>query len=88
MIDVICDHCKKDIINPRTELNRNFNQVLGDDGKVEADLCKSCYKVWCEELEGIDTRRNKTQKEEEIIFKLGFLHKISTNKEFKDGEKK
>jgi len=80
MIDVKCDHCNKKIENPRTEINKNFIQVLDDDGKVEADLCKDCYGHWCKMLDGIDKEYDRIKNEKEIIFKLDFLQKVPHEK--------
>jgi len=75
MINVHCDHCKKEIRNPRTEKEKNFFQVLDNYGKVECDLCKDCYDLWCKGLNSIEERMNKSQRTSELKFKEEFLHK-------------
>lgn len=76
MIDVKCDGCKKPISEPRKKVHtKDFTQVLGDDGKVEADLCKDCYESWCAGLDVIDNKFNKLRDDAEKEFKKEFLSK-------------
>ena len=73
MILVKCDHCKIDIKNARTDIHKNFFQVLGDDGKVEADLCKKCYEEWCMILDNMDKDSMKAVEHIKKDFKKRFL---------------
>ncbi len=74
MIDVKCDGCKKPISELRKKVNtKDFTQVLGDNGKVEADLCNVCYKRWCEGLNSIDKEFEDLKDKAEKHFKHKFL---------------
>jgi len=73
MINVYCDHCKERIHNARTEIEKNFFQIIGDDGKVECDLCKVCYKEWCTGLDSINKSIEITRSQSEKVFKHTFI---------------
>jgi len=74
MIEVICDGCKQPITRPRAKIHtKDFQQVIGDDGNVEADLCKECYKKWCDGLDAIDKKFSKLSDDAEKDFKKKFL---------------
>ena len=76
MIDVKCDGCKKPISEPRKKVNtKDFTQVIGNNGKVEADLCKDCYKSWCFGLDDIDKTFDTLKDKAEKDFKKKFLSK-------------
>ena len=71
MISAICDHCKKKI----NVIVRDINifQPLDNDGKKYGDLCKQCYKEYCDWLDTIDRDYQDKQDIEEDNYRKSFF---------------